>query len=164
MTSERLTVRRAVKADDPFLERMFVEAALWRPEWAKVELRVLLDLPELAAYFAGWGRRGDVALIARYGDVAVGAGWFRLFTADAPGYGFVDAETPEIGVAVVSSFRRRGAGGALVRQLQIAAEEHHYPGLSLSVHPENPARHLYASMGFAATEISERAMTMLWRR
>jgi ribosomal protein S18 acetylase RimI-like enzyme len=153
-----MIVRPATPADGWFLERMFVEAALWRPEWPKVELRELLVQPELARYFGGWGRDGDHALIAEEGTEPAGAAWVRLFTAEAPGYGFVDAATPELGLAVVPALRRRGVARLLLRQLQADG----YPGLSLSVHPENPARQLYASIGFVEIAAGETAITMLW--
>ena len=34
-----------------------------------------------------------------------GAAWFRLFRRDAPGYGFVNEETPELSISVVPSRR-----------------------------------------------------------
>jgi len=157
------SVRLATEADREFLARMFVEAALWRPEWPKVELEVLLRDPRLAAYFADWGRADDVALIAMDGDESVGAAWFRLFSADAPGYGYVADDIPELGVAVVASRRGSGIGRALLQQIQNAATERGHAGLSLSVHPDNPARRLYEALGFTAMTASDSAVTMVWR-
>jgi hypothetical protein len=48
----------------------------------------------VARYVKGWGRPGDTALIAVEGAFPVGAGWYRRFRRDQPGYGFVDEETP----------------------------------------------------------------------
>jgi GNAT superfamily N-acetyltransferase len=158
-----LIVRPANHGDEEFLPKMFVEAVLWRPEWPKVELDVLLADPRLAVYFDGWGRAGDVALVATVGDAPVGAAWFRLFTAEAPGYGFVGNDIPELGIAVVPEERSKGIGRALLRQLQIAARERGYRGLSLSVHPDNPARRVYETLGFTATNGDDSAVTMLWR-
>lgn len=158
-----MIVRLATQADEEFLSRMFVEAVLWRPESPKVDLQVLVRDPRLAAYVDGWGGAGDVALIATVGDAPVGAAWFRLFTADAPGYGFVENDIPELGIAVVPEQRGKGIGRALLRQLQIEARERGYRGLSLSVHPDNPARRVYEALGFTATNVDDSAVTMLWR-
>ena len=45
-------------------------------------------------YVKAWGRPGDTAMIALVDGFPVGAAWFRLFKATAPGYGFVDEQTP----------------------------------------------------------------------
>ena len=56
-------------------------------------------------------------LIAIDDGFPVGAAWYRLFRRDAPGYGFVDEETPELAIAVVPSRRGRGIGEALLEAL-----------------------------------------------
>ena len=58
-------------------------------------------------YVSGWGRRGDASVIALEDGFPIGAAWFRLFTRDEPGFGFVDDQTPEVAIAVVPS--RRGS-------------------------------------------------------
>ena len=44
-------------------------------------------------------------LIAMEGGNRLGAAWLRLFPASAPGYGFVDEQTPELTISVVPSRR-----------------------------------------------------------
>jgi ribosomal protein S18 acetylase RimI-like enzyme len=85
----------------------------------------------------GWGRPGDTALIAVEGAFPVGAGWYRLFRRDQPGYGFVDEETPELAIAVVPSRRGRGLGEALLSALCDRAKADGYRALSLSVERDN---------------------------
>lgn len=51
---------------------------------------------------SGWGRAGDmgfVAVDAGSGE-PIGAAWLRLLGGDERGYGYVDDETPELGMAV----------------------------------------------------------------
>ena len=57
---------------------------------------------------------------------------------EAPGYGFVDEETPELAIAVVPSRRGRGIGEAPRGALR-ARRTDGYGALSLSVERENPA-------------------------
>ena len=68
-------------------------------------------------YVKAWGRPGDTAVIAIEDGFPVGAAWFRLFPRERPGYGFVDASTPELAIAVVPSRRGRGIGDALLTSL-----------------------------------------------
>lgn len=150
-------IRLARAADHEFLLQMFVEAVLWRPDAPKVALEELRRDPRLAAYLRDW----DVALVAEEDGVPAGAAWFLRFTADAPGYGFVAEEIPELGLAVVRGRRGRGIGRALLRELQHAARE--YPALSLSVHADNPARRLYEACGFVEVGKEGSAVTMVWR-
>jgi ribosomal protein S18 acetylase RimI-like enzyme len=78
----------------------------------------------------------------------VGAAWYRLFTAEEPGYGFVDEKTPELGIAVVPLHRRKGIGHTLLRALMVQAGEDGYQALSLSVAVHNRSRMMYERAGF----------------
>ena len=72
-------------------------------------------------YVKAWGRPGDTAMIALVDGFPVGAAWFRLFKASAPGYGFVDERRPELAVAVVPNARGKGVGSALLRRCSACA-------------------------------------------
>jgi GNAT superfamily N-acetyltransferase len=104
----------------------------------------------LIRYLEGWGRTGDVGLVAWDGSMRVGAAWTRLFTPDRAGYGFVDAATPELTVAVVGSHRGRGLGRALVAgMLDLAAVDgHERVSLSVDDRRNQVALGLYRSFGF----------------
>jgi ribosomal protein S18 acetylase RimI-like enzyme len=105
------------------------------------------DLPT-SRYVEQWGRPGDAAMIALDDGISVGAAWYRLFKAAAPGYGFVDESIPELTIAVVPSRRGRGFGEELLAGLLDRARQEGYEALSLSVEKENPALRLYERFGF----------------
>jgi ribosomal protein S18 acetylase RimI-like enzyme len=99
-------------------------------------------------YVYAWGRPGDAGVIALDDAFPVGAAWFRLFKEDAPGYGFVDEQTPELAIAVVPSRRGRGFGEELLSALMERAREEGHHALSLAVERDNPAVRLYDRFGF----------------
>jgi GNAT superfamily N-acetyltransferase len=127
---------------------MLVEAA-HDPAGVRPSLTSMLAAPGIARYVAGWGRDGDVALLA-VGAGPLGAAWYRLFTAEEPGFGFIDDETPELSIAVVPERRGEGIGSALLGALVERAREDGHGALSLSVSPNNPAASLYARLGSSA--------------
>lgn len=137
------------------VERAFVLTAAWRPGETRGEEHWRAD-PAFASYTAGWGRAGDGGLVAVEQDEPIGILWWRLFSDGEPGYGFVDAETPELGIAVVPEWRGRGVGRALLRG---AIAEH--PRLSLNVEDGNPAEALYRSEGFVPVGRSGDGTVML---
>jgi ribosomal protein S18 acetylase RimI-like enzyme len=112
------------------------------------------DVP-LERYVAGWGKRGDTALVAIDEFQPVGAAWYRLFEEGEPGYGFVDDETPELTIAIVPSRRGRGLGEQLLSSLLEQAVKEGHARISLSVEPDNPAIRLYEQHGFA--KVGDRA-------
>ena len=147
--------------DVRFLERMVCMAARWRTE--ELDDGPLSD-PAVRRYVERWGRAGDTALIVE--DEAggrLGAAWYRLFSARAPGFGFVDEDVPELAVAVDPRSRGRGLGTALLEALVKRARSESFPGISLSVEDGNPSARLYASMGFADVRHEGNATTMLLR-
>src|ERR1700675_92465 len=104
--------------------------------------------PEFTKLLSGWGRHGDRGVIAEDGGRPLGAAWLRLWTTELHSYGFVDATTPELGIAVLPIHRGRGIGRALLNELITQASADRFPAVSLSVNPFNPARVLYESLGF----------------
>ena len=79
-------------------------------------------------------------MIAEDAATPLGAAWFRLWTTELHSYGFVDASTPELVIAVSLQHRRNGIGRTLLRDLISMARADRFPALSLSVSPFNPVR------------------------
>lgn len=157
--------RSDVPEDLEFLWDMLYEAIHWPPEnpEPKPPREIVLSEPGISHYLEGWGRKGDAAVIALDGETGgrIGAAWYRLMPPDDPGYGFVDAETPEVGVAVRPEHRGRGVGGALLDALADAARSQGFGALSLSVQNDNPtAMKLYERKGFVKLFEAGGAWTM----
>ncbi len=115
----------------------------------------------VALYVKAWGRRGDTVVIAIDNGFPVGAAWYRLFSSDRPGYGFVDEATPELAIAVVPSARGKGIGTALLDSLLARARDDGYTAISLSVDPRNAAAiELYAKRGFERVGESDDSVIM----
>src|SRR5262245_24926408 len=141
---------------------MLFEAFLWNDGVARPPLSRFRERPEFAKLFAGWGRRGDRALVATTHDgERVGAAWFRLWTEEDHSYGFVSPDVPELGIGVVAARRSKGIGRSLLRALVATARNDGYPAVSLSVSPENRARDLYESEGFRKVGESGTSWTLL---
>lgn len=147
------TIRRGNRQDVRFLRDMLRHAFYWRSGGT-------VEDASLWRYVSGWGRRGDAAVVALEGGFPIGAAWFRLFTRDEPGFGFVDEQTPEVSIAVVPSRRGRGIGSELLDALVETAREQQYGGLSLSVAEDSPAMPVFERQGFAKVEKTDGAWTM----
>jgi ribosomal protein S18 acetylase RimI-like enzyme len=148
VSGETARIRDGDARDLPFLEAMLFEAFFWDPATARPAFAAFRRDPEFQKLLAGWGRAGDRALVAEDRGAPVGAAWFRLWTEDLHSYGFVDAATPELGIAVAASHRSSGLGRRLLGALVERARADGHPALSLSVSPANRARRLYESEGF----------------
>src|SRR5262249_19782788 len=140
------------RADPAFLAEMLYEAVNWHDDGAEERppFDELLANPEISRYVDDWGRKGDVALVALDRlEEPVGAAWYRTFSADAPGYGFVATDVPELAIAVYPECRGQRVGSLLLGSLVSRARADGFAAISLSVAPANPARRLYERYGFA---------------
>jgi ribosomal protein S18 acetylase RimI-like enzyme len=146
--------------DVRFLREMLYEAAAWRPGDRRPFDEILSD-PAISRYIEGWGRAGDGGFIAEdEAGTQVGAAWYRLFTDDERGYGFISASIPEIAIGVHRSARRRGIATTLLAALIERARQAGHPALSLSVEEDNRAAQLYKRLGFRRVGRVANAWTM----
>jgi ribosomal protein S18 acetylase RimI-like enzyme len=157
------TIRPLSPAEQPFLREMLYHS-LHMPPGRPPFPPDVVDGPELARYVASWGQPGDIGFAAV--DVEsgepVGAAWLRLLTRDEPGYGYVDDETPELGIAVLPGYRGLGIGSSLLDRLLEAAGAV-YRSVCLSVSADNPAVRLYQRAGFKLVSQHGAALTMVRR-
>ncbi len=149
-------IRKGSQADVQFMRAMLAHAYHWHVAGLETEI-------PLARYVEGWGRPGDLALIAAEGPNPVGAAWFRRFTPAEPGYGFVDEQTPELTIAVVPSKRQHGLGQELLDALLQRARAEGIAAVSLSVQSGSPAVAFYERNGFEQVGEHAEALTMLRR-
>jgi GNAT superfamily N-acetyltransferase len=118
-----------------------------------------LGLPVCAELQGFWRRSDAGALASKRWPHAYGAAWYRLFTADEPGFGFIDEQTPEVTIAIVPSRRGKGAGKELLQALLERARADGYPAVSLSAAPEQTS--YYERFGFETVREDEHAVTMV---
>jgi GNAT superfamily N-acetyltransferase len=146
-------LRPADKQDVRFLRDMLRHAYHWR-------MSEDAERP-VYRYVRNWGRPGDDGIVAMRGPHAYGAAWYRLFTAEEPGFGFVDDRTPELTIAVVPSHRGQGAGRELLDALLARARANGYEAVSLSTDERQVA--WYEQFGFETVSESPHAVTMIKR-
>jgi ribosomal protein S18 acetylase RimI-like enzyme len=144
-------IRASEQDDVSFLWDMLYEIRSLRcvREGKTLPSRDVLQTPDLAKYVQNWGLKSDRAFIAIDGQTPVGAAWYRLFTADNAGYGYVDDNTPELAIALFHQYRNKGLGKSLLIHLLTQAKADGYQQISLSCDPTNDnALHLYQKLGF----------------
>ena len=147
------TIRRGGQQDVPFMRDMLRHAYYWR--WHDPELE---DLP-VGRYVDRWGRPGDTAVVLIERFRPVGAAWYRLFEEQAPGYGFVDEDTPELTIAVVPSKRGHGTGAELLEALLERARADGFSQISLSAEPGQTG--FYEKHGFQEVQREDGTVTMI---
>ena len=144
-------LRSVDQQDTRFLRDMLRHAYHWRMAQDP-------DLP-VFRYVQNWGRRGDAGVVAFDGPSVYGAAWYRLFPESAPGFAFVDEETPELTVAVVPSHRGHGTGGELLEALLAQARADGFSSISLSAEPGQTQ--FYEKHGFRELRREDGTVTMV---
>jgi len=140
---------RPLTAADQVMLWEWLHVSLWDPPPAPPRPRELLLAPAVRIYAEDWGRVGDIGVVGELEaePAPIGACWMRVMP---PGVGlaFVDAETPQLGIALFAPYRGRGYGRRLMGAALDAARAAGRAQVALTVHPQNPAIALYESCGF----------------
>src|SRR5262249_48531336 len=78
--------------------------------------RDVVQHPDLARYVRHWGQEQDLGAVALHPTQGkpIGAAWLRLWDGAERGYGFLDAQTPELSMAVRPAYRGQGVGTRLL--------------------------------------------------
>lgn len=140
---------------------MLYQAFFWNEKSDRPPYTEFQHHPEFIKHTDDWGKEGDVAFIAEIGSIDVGAVWYRHWCDEHHSYGYVDAKTPELGIAIEPDSRGKGIGRLLLREILRYGKSTGLPSISLSVNPKNYARRMYASEGFVTVLETEEALTML---
>jgi GNAT superfamily N-acetyltransferase len=148
---------RDLRPDEtPFLLDMLDAALAWNPDVELPAREWVVEHPQVTPFHLEWGRRpGDTGLVADENGSPLGLAWYRYFTEDEHGEGFVDEDTPEVAIAVVDAHRGSGVGRALMEAIHQRAREQGASRISLSVDPQNPARRLYLRLGYVNLEAGD---------
>lgn len=154
-----VSFRPLVPADQDQLWH-WLHVALWDPPPAGLRPLEILQQPGVRIYAEDWGRPTDVGVVAVVDGVDAGACWMRLLPFGV-GLGSIDVETPQLGIAREPAYQHRGYGEPMMRAALAAAKAAGYTRVSLTVHPENPARHLYERCGFRSLELRRTYHLML---
>ncbi|MGF1616694.1 MAG: hypothetical protein ACFCU2_02635 [Acidimicrobiia bacterium] len=95
------TLRTAQADDIELLKEALYISVVWDEEEPS-SFEQVVGHPELAQYWENWGRPGDLGVVAERDGQYLGAAFGRLFTEDRPSYGFVDEQTPEVGIGIIA--------------------------------------------------------------
>lgn len=154
-----MTFRTLSSADRPLLR----EATLANMNWnePRFTFEDVDASPEISHYFASFPSGRDVGLAYVDGDDVTAVAWLVFLPATNPGYGFVDADTPELCITTFAGKRGQGIGSALLAELISQARSRGIRRISLSVEDGNPSRHLYERVGFQVVGRNQGSDTML---
>jgi ribosomal protein S18 acetylase RimI-like enzyme len=157
----KFTIRHAINEDINFLWEMLYQA-IYVPEGQTPPSKDIINEPHIKQILEGWGRSGDLSLIAvDTSNQPVGAVWFRLFDDENKTFGYVDHETPILGIALQPQVRGKGIGTLLIEEILKEAKRLGIKKISLSVDPNNPALRLYERYGFKKIGVDGTSWDML---
>ena len=142
-----LQLRPLLESDQQSLWH-WLHIALWDPPPAPLRPVEVLQHPGVRIFVEDWGLSTDVGVVAVVNGKDAGACWMRLVPG-GQGLAYIDDETPQLGIALEPEFQNRGFGKSMLKAALGAAWAHGYRKVSLTVHPENPARTMYQACGFA---------------
>jgi GNAT superfamily N-acetyltransferase len=137
---------RPVEPEESALVFSFLTLAARMAESGEPIQQALVD-KQLTKYWRGWGRPGDLGVVAvrELDALPVCCAWLRQLPAGDDA--FIADGVLELALGTIASERGRGIGAQTLARL-IEDCRGRASGLSLSVRADNPAVRLYRRLGF----------------
>ncbi len=156
------TIREGNAGDLPFLRQMLMKAYHWNHDGPLPPTNEFLSQPNILERLEDWRPdNGDRAMIAELDGTPIGAAWYRFGTEDNHAYGYINPQTPELGIGVLPANHSKGVGRMLILALIELARRERVEAISLSVDPANYALRLYESVGFTRVSESGTSLTLV---
>lgn len=145
-----LRIRELTEADREIL----LQATLINVNWCGERFTIdqVTSFSGFARYTVLTPERGDFGFVALEGDDVAGVVWVLYLPGTEPGYGYLADGVGELSVCVFAGHRGEGTGARLIELALRRAAERGDDRMSLSVEDGNPARRLYARLGFREAE------------
>lgn len=135
---------RQIKPKERSVLKEFLYHAIFIPPGAALLPHEIIYQPDIYIYIDGFGGKDDCGVVAEEDGKVVGAAWTRII----PAFGYVDGETPELCISLLSEYRGQGIGTMLLTRLFELLCDRGYRQTSLAVQKENAAALLYQRMGY----------------
>ena len=149
--------REMLPSEYPLLKDFLYEA-IFIPEGVTPPERSIIELPELALYYEGFGDgEADYCVVADDEGKVVGAVWTRIMND----YGHVDDATPSFAISLYENYRGKGIGTAMMREMLDLLRSRGYKKASLAVQKENYAVRMYEMVGFKTVDENDEEYIMV---
>lgn len=139
---------RQIEKSEYYLVKEFTYHAIFQRDKENLIGREVLDIPEIKGFYDSFGKTGDHAFVATDCDKFIAVCWCRIICGNTTGYGNIDSCTPELGLSVISEYRKKGIGKKLLLEFLEYLKNENYSKVSLSVQKDNYALNLYQHVGF----------------
>lgn len=151
---------RELRDDENGLLKDLLYEAIFVPKNARAPHRSILERPEFAAYYQGFGSgSADNCLVAEVDGRVAGAVWTRIIDE----FGCVEENTPWFAIALYAGYRNQGIGTALMRRMLELLKKQGWKQAVLSVHKANYAVRMYKALGFRTIRDKGKEYIMLRR-
>ncbi len=149
---------RLLRADETDLLKDFLYEAIFVPEGVAPPARDIIDRPELALYYDGFGcGNADNCIVADESGRVVGAVWTRIMND----YGHVDDDTPSFAISLYKEYRGQGTGTKMMKEMLDLLRRQGYERASLAVQKENYAVKMYENVGFKTIDENDEEYIMV---
>ena len=140
---------RKLKDDEIGLLKDFLYDAIFVPEGMEPPDKSIVNQPELALYYDGFGSGpADNCLVAETDGKVVGAVWTRIMDD----YGHVDDDTPSFAISLYEDYRGRGIGTEMIMKMLELLKGQGWKRASLAVQKANYAVRMYEAADFRTVD------------
>jgi ribosomal protein S18 acetylase RimI-like enzyme len=125
--------------------------AIYLPEGLAPYPRDIIKLPVIDVYISDFGKYPtDHCLLAEVDGSIAGGVWTRFLAGQTKTYEYVEADAPELVIAVFGEYRNQGVGLSLMNAMIKLLGKKGYGTVCLSVDKSNYAVGMYRKLGFKA--------------